>query len=104
MKDALQPDIPSIIDSARTQKGKAYDILYRFDNEEIYCSELMFNAVKSTTGIELGDIESLGDLNWKPFERTIIGIQGYVPHDREMITPVSLSRAEELFLVYPLPK
>lgn len=101
MDKSLQSKIPEIIFNARTQAGKGYDILYRFDNEEIYCSELIYNAVKDATGIELGTIETLGDLDWKPYEQTIINIQGYLPLDRAMITPVSLSRASELFLVYP---
>lgn len=104
LKEPLRNRIPDILFEARKQAGKDYDILYRFDNEEIYCSELIFNAVRDATGTELGTIEKLGDLNWKPYEHTIISIQGFVPQDREMITPVSLSRAEELFLVYPREK
>ena len=101
MDESLQPQIPDILFNARKEAGKGYDILYRFDNDEIYCSELIYNAVKEATDTELGVIEKLGDLNWKPYEQTIINIQGYVPLDREMITPVALSRAPELFLVYP---
>lgn len=104
MTESLQSSLPEILFNARKHAGKDYDILYQFDNEEIYCSELIFNAVQEATGVELGTIEMLGDLNWKPYEQTIIAIQGYVPLDREMITPVSLSRAPELFLVYPKAK
>jgi hypothetical protein len=97
----FQSSIPQILQHARTYLGRKYDILYRFDNEAIYCSELIYNAVKEATGHELGKIERLGELDWKPYEKIIIAIQGYVPLEREMITPAALARAPELNLIYP---
>ncbi len=45
-------------------------------------------------------MERLGELNWQPHEAFIRSIEGYVPKDREMITPQSLSEAKELAHVY----
>ena len=45
-------------------------------------------------------MERLGDLNWQPHEAFIRSIEGYVPKDREMITPQSLSAAPELMQVF----
>jgi len=100
LDDSFQTFVPEIIRMARKQKGRGYDASYRFDNEEIYCSELVFVAIHDATGRQVGKIEKLGDLNWKPFEKNIIDLHGYVPHKRELITPASLAAAPELKLVY----
>lgn len=96
----LQPKTPAILAAARTYLGRPYDIHYSFDDERIYCSELIFKAVKSATGVSLGKVQRLGDLNWQPHEAFIRSIESYVPKDREMITPQSLSEAPELTLVF----
>jgi hypothetical protein len=100
LKDELQPKIPAILAAGRTYLGRPYDKHYSFDDERIYCSELVFKAVKAATGVALGKVERLGELNWQPHEAFIRSIEGYVPKDREMITPQSLSEAKELTHVY----
>lgn len=101
MEAELAPKIPEIIRRARAYAGRPYDIRYRFDDERIYCSELIYKAVKQATGIEMGKVERLGDLNWQEHEAYIRSIEGYVPLDREMITPKALSQAKQLTHVYP---
>jgi hypothetical protein len=101
LDDSFQVSVPEIIGMARKHKGKGYDADYLFDNEEIYCSELVFLAIHDATGRQVGKIEKLGDLNWKPYEKNIINLHGYVPHERGLITPASLAAAPELNLVYP---
>ncbi|MFT3831228.1 MAG: YiiX/YebB-like N1pC/P60 family cysteine hydrolase [Opitutaceae bacterium] len=100
LKPELQPQIPAILAAGRTYLGRPYDIHYEFDDERIYCSELIFKAVKSVTGVSLGMIQRLGDLNWQPHEAFIRSLESYVPQNREMITPQSLSAATELMLVF----
>ncbi|MBI5380589.1 MAG: hypothetical protein HZA31_01690 [Opitutae bacterium] len=92
--------IPAILSAARGYLGKPYDIHYRFDDDRIYCSELIFKAFRTVTGKNLGKVEKLGDLNWKPHEKFIRSIEGYVPVEREMITPQAMSEAPELTKVY----
>lgn len=94
--------IPDIIRAAQKYKGRDYDANYSFDNEEIYCSELIYNAVFEVTGRRLGKVEKLGDLNWKPYEETIVNINGFVPKDREMISPLAITEASEVSCVFPL--
>ncbi len=100
LKPELQPQIPAILAAARTYLGRPYDKHYAFDDERIYCSELLFKAAKTATGVALGKVQRLGELNWEPHEAFIRSIEGYVPKDREMITPQALSEAKELTLVY----
>lgn len=85
---------------SRGRPASGCDIHDSFDDERIYCSELIFKAVKTATGVQLGKVQKLGELNWEPHEAFIRSIEGYVPNEREMITPQSLSEAKELTLVF----
>jgi hypothetical protein len=97
---SMQPSIPRILEVARQYLGRPYDIHYDFDDERIYCSELIYKAVRSATGKELGTIARLGELNWQPHEAFIRSIENSVPLDRRMITPRALSEAPELMLIH----
>jgi len=77
--------------------GRPYDARYRWDDELVYCSELVAKAFEQASGRQLGKRVRLGELNWQPFQRTIERIEGGpVPLDREMLTPRDLAAAEEL--------
>jgi len=48
--------------AALSYLGKPYDIFFRFGDDQIYCSELALLAFRKI-GIELGKIETIGELN-----------------------------------------
>ncbi len=82
--------------------GRPYDFRYAPDDSEIYCSELVYKVFERESGIKVGVWQQLGDLNWKPHEAFIRGMEnGRLPLDREMVTPVSLTRSANLARVYP---
>ncbi len=81
--------------------GRPYDFKYAPDDEEIYCSELIHKVLARELGMEVGQWERLGDLNWRPHEAFIRSMEpGPVPIDRPMITPVSLTRDPQLVRVF----
>lgn len=90
--------IAPLVAAARRYQGRPYDIRYRFDDERIYCSELIYKAYRDATGgEELGEVRRLGDLKWQPVEDFIRKIEGGgLPLEREMITPRDLSEAVQL--------
>lgn len=101
LRAPLDAKVPAIIAAARKYKGRPYDIRYDFDDEKIYCSELMWKAVRDATGAKLGEIKTLGDLKWQPYEKVIRELEnGGLPLERKMITPRALSEAPELQEVY----
>jgi hypothetical protein len=51
-----------ILSAARQYYGRAYDVYFFFDNDTVYCSELVYDAYKKT-GISLGKVEKIGDLH-----------------------------------------
>jgi Permuted papain-like amidase enzyme, YaeF/YiiX, C92 family len=82
--------------------GRPYDFRYAPGDGEIYCSELVFKAYRDAYGLELGEWQSLGDLNWRPFESFIRKMEaGSLPLARPMITPVALTKSASLSRVYP---
>lgn len=101
LRDPLSQKIPAIITAAEKYKGRPYDIHYDLDDAKIYCSELLYKAVRDATGRKLGRIRKLGELEWRPYEGVIRGIEnGGLPLEREMITPRDFSEAPELHEVF----
>jgi uncharacterized protein YycO len=101
LKSKYSRQIPEFVAKARAYEGRPYDIRYEFDDEKMYCSELVFKAFLESTGEQLGEVVSLGQLQWEGYEDFIRGITGgELPLERKMITPWHLSRAKQLQLVY----
>ena len=101
LDDGYRDKIPAIIQNARSFLGRPYDIQYEFDDAKIYCSELIFKAFKKATAEDLGNVVTLGQLDWKGHESFIQRITGGdLPLDRWMITPADLARAKQLKQIY----
>lgn len=81
-----------------------YDYHYKMDDAYIYCSELVYKAYKLATGKELASPQKLGDLNWRKAAAFIMVWElGIIPMEREIITPVALTRSpllERVFSTY----
>jgi len=100
-KGALGAAIPAFVEAARARLGLPYDLQYEWDDAKLYCSELVWKAAHDAAGVELGPLERLGDLNWRPYEETIRRLSGgELPLDRAIYTPVALTRSEHLDRVY----
>lgn len=90
-------NIPAFVAASARYLGRPYDYRYSMDDAAIYCSELLYKAYYDATGVRLGKLRKLGDLNWRPYVSTIEQYEGGpVPLGRDMITPYELSRAGEL--------
>lgn len=99
--EKLASSVPAITAAARKYLGRPYDLRYEWSDDSFYCSELVFKATRDATGREIGKFDRLGDLDWKPHEVTIRALEGgNPPLDRKMVTPVALTRAPELKLVF----
>ena len=101
LKEEYRKKIPNIIAAAFKYKGLPYDIQYEWDDEKIYCSELIYKAAWEGAGIRLAKFRELGELNWGPHEEFIREIAGgTLPLDRQMITPVDLVVSDKVEMVY----
>ena len=103
LDEASRKHVPAALAAMKQDLGKPYDPRYRFDDEAIYCSELIWRGWKASTGKEIGKSVTLGSLNWRPYQPVIEAIEGRgnLPLDREMITPRDLAKAKELMQVFP---
>ncbi|MCW1884686.1 YiiX/YebB-like N1pC/P60 family cysteine hydrolase [Luteolibacter flavescens] len=105
LDEASRKHVPAALAAMKKDLGKPYDPRYRFDDEAIYCSELIWRGWVAATGKGLGKTVTLGSLDWRPYKPVIEAIegQGNLPLDRKMITPRDMAKAKELTLVYPAP-
>jgi hypothetical protein len=101
LKAEFRERIPEFIAACRLRLGVPYDTRYRMDDEAIYCSELVYKSFEQATGEKLGELVTLGSLNWRPVEATIRKYEGGEPPlDRLMITPRDLAQAGQLAVVF----
>ncbi|MDR0535076.1 MAG: hypothetical protein LBG65_01765 [Puniceicoccales bacterium] len=101
LKAPLSEKIPQIVKEARRFLGRPYDMQFRMDDEYLYCSELVFKAVRNATGVSLAKTDTLGVLNWKPNEAFIRSVAGgELPLEREIITPKALFESPMLERVH----
>lgn len=103
LNETSRKKLPTALAAMKKDLGKPYDPRYRFDDEAIYCSELIWRGWKAAAGRELGTAVTLGSLNWQPYQAVIEAIEGpgNLPLDRQMITPRDLAKAKELTRVFP---
>ena len=100
LNPALSARIPAIVAQARRYLGRPYDSHFRFDDEAFYCSELVFKAIREAAHQDVGKVQRLEELNWRPYADYICSIEQEIPLKREMITPLALAEAPELTKVY----
>ena len=67
LKDAektLTPDnLSKLRKAGLSYRGKPYDLRFRFSNDEIYCSELVYKMYKDALGISIGELGKFSDFN-----------------------------------------
>lgn len=101
LRQPLEALVPDLIKASEVFLGRPYDFRYRMDDDAIYCSELLYKSMLSASGLRLGKLQRLGELDWRPYRATIEKYEGgKVPEDRLMITPKSLSQAAALYVVH----
>lgn len=101
LKAQFQKHVARFVQESGKYIGRPYDIRYQMDDENIYCSELVYKSYQHATGDKLAKLVTLGSLAWGDYALIIKDIEGgYVPKNRMMITPKDLSESEYLELVY----
>jgi len=102
LKNKIEIDHDDLIDEIDVYLGRPYDYRYAPEEDEIYCSELVYLVYKNRFDIEVGSWQKLGDLNYTDFEPFIKKMEGgNLPLERLMVTPVNLTFNENLRKVYP---
>lgn len=82
--------------------GKNYDLAFEWTDEKIYCSELIWKIYQRATGIEIGNLEQLGDfdLSSKVVKQKIKERYGEkIPLDELVISPALLFESDKLVTI-----
>ncbi len=95
--------IAALKDATSEHFGKGYDLYFGWDDELIYCSELVYKVYHDGLGIEIGRLEKLSDLN---LEHPVVKAKlkerygDQIPYDMEVVSPGSIFDSNKLKLVY----
>lgn len=87
----------TVISKAKSWLGKPYDAHYRWDDERLYCSELVTKAF-AAIGVELGQQEQVGSLALTPEIRSL-GTKLGISTEQYVVTPASIADDVDLELV-----
>lgn len=91
----------SIVAEARRHLGKPYDFKFGWDDESLYCSELVRKAFARGAGKSIGRMQRLAELDLKLVKPALEGRygKGAVPMTLELITPAALAEDATLEVV-----
>ena len=106
LKNADQILTPSVISKmkevAENLTGKNYDSTFEWSDEKIYCSELIWKIYQRATGLEIGKLQKLSDLDLTNESVKSIMQKRYgnkIPLNETVISPGSIFYSELLFTV-----
>lgn len=91
--------LEKVLASAREQLGKPYDLRFRWDDESLYCSELVTKAFASGAQLEVGRMEKVSDLALTARELAFAASQG-VAADQVLVTPASIAEDDDFTVVH----
>lgn len=85
--------------------GKDYDLYFRWNDERIYCSELVWKLYKEIVGIEVGQLQKASDLHLdNPVVQRLIknryGQMAAIPVNESIISPQAIYESARLVTVY----
>lgn len=79
--------------------GLPYDIYFGWQNDRIYCTELVWKIYKEILGIELGRLGKLKDFDLSSFTVRLLMFKRYglkIPYDEPVIAPSTMFDSKEL--------
>ncbi len=100
MRPRVTPEkAAAAVAAARAELGKPYDVRYGWDDERIYCSELVVKAFERGAGVTYGQRVRLDALELGAFEKALAVKLG-VPLSQEVVPPGSLASDPKLDVVF----
>jgi uncharacterized protein YycO len=83
-------------------KGKNYDIYFNWNDDELYCSELVWKIYEQGAGIKIGELKPLSSFDLSHPEVKSIMKERYgakIPLSEMMISPVSIFESPLIYTV-----
>jgi uncharacterized protein YycO len=91
--------LAATVAQAATQLGKPYDSRYTWDDDKLYCSELVVKAFERGAHLELGRKVRLDTLKLTGDEKAMATLMG-VPLSQEVVPPGTLAEDPHLERIY----
>lgn len=95
-----------VVSFARERIGTPYDQMYKWNDDKLYCSELVWKAYLHAAEVELAPMQRVGDLNLTsgPVQALIRERMGDAGPDLEemIVTPASLHDSDLLYEIIPM--
>lgn len=82
--------------------GKNYDLYFEWNDDRIYCTELIWKIYHKATGIEVGNMQRLKDFDLShPYVKNLMKKRygNNIPYDELVISPQAMFDAENLIIV-----
>jgi hypothetical protein len=95
--------VKAMQDLGATWIGRPYDVLFRWDDQSLYCSELVYKLFDRAAGIQVGRLERAGDMNLDDervqaeIRRRFVNV-AFDPTET-VVTPDSVFQDDQLILV-----
>ena len=84
----------------RELRGRPYDLEFRWDDERLYCTELVYKIYERGAGVRIGELRAIGDHNLNsPLVRKVLARRG-MPLDRRVLSPQAMFEDSELVTVF----
>lgn len=83
-------------------KGKPYDIYFKWSDDKIYCSELVWKMYKEATNIEIGQLGQLSDFD---LSNDVVKAKikerygNNIPMDEKVISPAAMFNSDKLITI-----
>lgn len=118
MKSLSEEAARKVLDAAKGYYGRPYDFYFYFDNQSIYCSELVYYAFKDALSVKVGLVETIKSLNfdnpvvkdiieqrWKNYPLCRGKIDSFekcydVILQQELVTPASVANDKRFETIY----
>lgn len=97
-KDLDEAEARRVVAEAKRQLGKPYDAKYRWDDERIYCSELVVKAFARGADRTVGQQQQVKSLALGKLELALAKKLGISP-EQSLVTPGSLAEDESFEVV-----
>lgn len=99
-EDKLTNDnIVKLKEAGNKYLGLPYDIYFGWQNDRIYCTELVWKIYKEILGIELGKLGKLKDFDLSSLTVRLLMFKRYglkIPYDEPVIAPSTMFDSKEL--------
>lgn len=101
-KEKWQQQDSSIQKFIHQQLGKPYDIYFNWDENNIYCSELVWKFYHTCFNIEVGKLQQMKEFDLKhPAVQAILQERygKHIPYHEKVISPASIFESSTLILI-----